>query len=254
MQRTAILGAAILATLLGYAGAASAEPPPPREWDLHVGAYGWLPAPDMMVEGTNRFTGGDDSRHFHKSLGDAFEDFDGGGGGFIDFRYLRFVGLLDAAWVQNDYNSDGWQTSTIVDAKLGFRVLDVDRPFSHATSPDGPHLRLDLLAGARYHDSEANVSDEVLDYDQSRDWFDPVVGLRWNVDLTRNLSFGAVADIGGFDIGDASHLTWSLNPRLNYRAWDHVDLFLGWKRLSDDHDGSRDVDLSGPQAGLGYTF
>jgi hypothetical protein len=243
--------------LLGLASVAVAEPPPERVWDLGIGAYGWLTAAELEIEGTNRFTGEDFSRNFHKDLGDAFEDMDGGGGAYVDFRYKRFVGLVDGAWVQSDYNGDGYQTSTIVDAKVGFRVLDVERPFSNATGPDAPRFHLDLLAGARFHDSDANVDDvrgKPLAYDQQRDWFNPVVGLRWRVEIIPNLTFGAVADIGGFDLGSASHLTWSLNPRLNYRAWDHFDVFIGWRRLSDDHDGEREVGLNGPQAGIGYSF
>jgi hypothetical protein len=159
--------------------------------------------------------------------------------------------------VQSDYNGDGWQTSTLVDAKVGYRVLDVVRPFSSSTGLDAPRLHLDLMVGGRFHNSDANVDDEQgkpLDYDQSRDWISPLVGLRWETELIPNLTLGANADIGGFDIGSASHLTWSVNPRLNYRAWDHLDMFIGWRHLVDEHDGEREVGLNGPQAGLGYSF
>lgn len=253
LQRIGVAGAGL--GLL--AGAALAEPPPEREWDLVIGAYGWLAAAELEVDGTNRFTGADFQRHFHKDLGDAFEDADGGGGAYIDFRWRRFVALVDGAWVQADYNGDGYQTSTIVDAKVGYRVLDVERPWSDVTGPDAPRLHLDLLLGARFHDSNANVDDvrgKPLAYDQHRDWFNPVVGLRWRTEIIENLWFGAIADIGGFDIGNASHMTWSVNPRLTYRAWDHLDLFLGWKHIEDDHDSDRAVGWKGPQAGLGYSF
>ncbi|MEB2344291.1 MAG: hypothetical protein OZ948_06080 [Deltaproteobacteria bacterium] len=253
--QTALARAGLVAAgSLLLAATARAEPPPEREWDLGIGGYGWLTAAEMEVEGTHRFTGERSTRNFHKDLGDAFEDADGGFGGYIDGRYQRFVGLVDGSWVQSDYNSNGWQTSTIVDAKLGYRVLDVVRPFSRSTGLDAPRLHVDLMAGARFHESNANADDHDLRYDQSRNWFSPLVGLRWRVELVPNLTLGATADIGGFDIGDASHLTWSVNPRLDYRAWEHVDFFVGWKRLSDDHDGEREVDLNGPQAGIGYRF
>jgi hypothetical protein len=244
------------AIFLGLVTAAIAEPPP-RQWDLGMGIYGWVPAADLKVGGRDRVTGDRFSRNFHKDLGDAFEDWDGGGGGYLDFRYARFVALLDAVWVQSDYNSDGYQTSTLVDAKVGFRVLDTERPFSQATANDAPRLYADLLVGARFHDHNANVDDTPdgsLSYDQHRDWWNPVVGMRWSADLTRNLSLGLVGDVGGFDIGNASSLTWSVQPRLNYRAWEHLDLFVGWRHLYDDRDREREVGLSGPQAGLGYRF
>lgn len=246
------------AGVLCLATFAAAEPPPEREWDLAIGAYGWLTAADLKVEGRHRFTDERTTRHFHQDLGDAFENADGGFGGYIDGRYKRFVALLDGVWVQSEYDDDddddGWQTSTIADAKIGFRVLDIPRPFSHSTGVDGPRFHLDLMAGARYHNSDADVGSDTLDYDQSRDWWSPLIGLRWGVELIPNLTFATVADIGGFDVWDASHLTWSVNPRLNYRAWEHLDLFIGWKHLADDRDSERDINLNGPQAGIGYSF
>lgn len=252
IQATLKLAGLATAALLGLVAAAAAEPPPEREWDFSIGAYGWLNAAEMEVRGRERFTGERARRHFHKDLGDAFEDADGGFGGYVDGRYRRFVGLVDGVWTQSDYNSNGWQTSTIVDALVGYRVVDVKSPIQ-AGDP-GRRFHLDLLAGARYHDSNANVDDHDLRYDQSRDWFSPLVGLRGGVELIPNLTFGTLATIGGFDVGNASHLTWSVNPRLNYRAWEHVDFFVGWKHISDDHDGKREIDLTGPQAGLGYSF
>lgn len=241
---------------LSFATVASAEPPPP-DWALSIGGYGWLTASDLTVEGdlVGSPVGERDSRHFDKGLGDAFEDWDGGGGAYIDGRYMRFVGLVDGAWVQTDGDHGSWHTNTIVDAKIGYRVLDMESPFSSASGPDAPRFHLDLLAGARYRENTADVGDHSgINADEVRDWFDPVVGLRWGVDLIPHLTFQTVADIGGFDLGNASHLTWSINPRLNYRAWDHVDFFVGWKHLQDDHDGDLDVGLTGPQLGLGYSF
>ena len=248
-----------LAALVGFTGIAGAEPPPPREWDLGLGLYGWLTAMELAVEG--QALGNDFSRDYHKDLGDAFSDWDGGGGGFASFRYQRFVGLVDGAWVQTDAGSGTWLTNKIIDAKVGYRVLDRN-PHYGSTPSRGRHFFLDLLAGARYREADADIEDTFsgpsgvfsLDIDENQDWVDPVVGLRTGVELVHNLSFGTVADIGGFDIGNASHLTWSVNPRLNYRAWDHLDLFIGWRHLRDNRNDDLEIGLNGPQAGLGYSF
>ena len=251
-------GACVASLSLGlaFAGAATAEPPPPRNWDLAINLYGWIPATDLDITGhigDVRF-----SRHYDKGLATAFEDLDGGGGGDISFRYMRFVGLFDGAWVQTDENSDGWFTNAIVDGKIGLRVLDLDRPVSTATAADAHHFTLDLLAGGRYRRAETNVDGDsrfgVVRWHDDREWFDPVVGMALSVDLVPNLSFSTVADIGGFDIGNSSHLTWSVNPRLSYRVWDHLNLFIGWKYLQENHDGNIDMMLNGPQAGIGYVF
>lgn len=244
--------------VLLVAGAGNAEPPPPRNWDLMVNLYGWIPASDLDVAGD--IDGGDFSRHYDKDLGDAFGDVDGGGGGDVSFRYGRLVGMFDGAWAQVDENSDGWFTNLVLDGKLGFRVLDLNPPLSSPDASDAHRFTLDLLAGARYRVSETNVDADtrlgvgVRRWHDDWNWVDPVVGVGFSVGLLPNLSFSTVADVGGFDIGNSSHLTWSVNPRLSYRAWDHLNLFLGWKHLQEDHDGNLDLMLSGPQAGIGYAF
>lgn len=251
------VASAVALWVMTLAGVSSAEPPPEREWDLSLGAYGWLTASDLEVGGES-LTGGSSSRNFNQDLGDAFSDWNGGGGGYVDYRFRRFVGLVDGSWVQTE-GEDGldWSTNTIVDALVGFRVLDINRPFSdpNASGPAGPRFHLDLLAGARYVDSTSDLDrDGGLDIDEYRNWFDPVVGVRFGAGLTDNLSLSTVADIGGFNLGSASNLTWSLNPRLNYRAFDHLDLFVGWRHLYVDHDGDLEFSLTGPQVGLGYSF
>lgn len=255
-SRWAAIGATTASLLLAFAGAATAEPPPARNWDLGINLYGWIPATDLEVDGTIGDVGF--SRNYDKGLGDALEDLDGGGGGDISFRYMRFVGMVDGAWVQTDENSDGWFTNAIVDGRLGVRVLDLNPPVSTATAGDARHVTLDLLAGARYRRAETNVDGDsrvgVVRWHDDRWWVDPTVGLAFSVDLWPNLSFSTVADIGGFDIGNSSHLTWSVNPRISYRAWEHLNLFVGWKYLQEDHDGNIDMMLNGPQAGIGYAF
>jgi hypothetical protein len=257
-SRTAwqVAWAAAASLALFVAGVAKAEPPPPRDWDLSLDLYGWIPATNLDIE--THVDGQNFSRNFDKHLDDAFEDLDGGGGGDLRFRWKRLVGYLDGAWVQSDENGKGWFTNTIIDGKVGFRLLDMNAPFSSPTAADAHRFTLDLLAGARYRKAETDLDIETpfrrVTRHNDRDWVDPLVGLAWEVGLWKNLSLWTVADIGGFSAWDSSSsLAWSINPRLEYRAWDHLNLFIGWKHLSEDHDDI-DLDLTGPQAGIGYVF
>ena len=248
-------GLALGLVIGGFAGVASALPPEERPWDLGIGLYGWVTATDLEAQA--HLAGNNFTTHFDKdkSVSDAFEDWDGGGGGYLDGRYRRFVGLVDGAWAQTDLNGNGWFTNTIIDLKVGYRVLDVNRPWSSSAEAAGPRFKLDLLAGARYRDAEVDIrGNNLRGNSQESDWWDPVVGLRMSVGLIPNLTFDTVADIGGFDLGSASHLTWSVNPRLNYRAWDHLDIFVGWKHLYDERNSHLNGTLTGPQVGLGYSF
>ena len=166
--------AAATAIALSLAGAATAEPPPPRNWDLMVNLYGWIPASNLEVKG--------------EADGNDF-------GG---------------AWAQIDENGDGWFTNTILDGKVGYRVLDMNPPLLNRDADHGRHITLDLLAGARYRNAETNVDADtptsVRRWHDNWEWVDPVVGVAWSVELLPNLYLGTVADIGGFDIGNASSL------------------------------------------------
>lgn len=235
----------------------SAEPPPPRDWDAAVHLYGWIPGTDFEIDGN--VIGTNYERNFDKDLGEAFEDLDGGAGGDVQFRWTRLVGMIDGAWVQNDLNSDGWFTNSIIDGKLGVRVLSLDRERTAETGVNpAPRLALDVLGGARYRRVEADLTIDTFLGDrgvrEDRDWVDAVVGLGVTVGILPNLTLSAVGDYGGFDWGNSSHRTWSVNPRLTFRALDHLDVFVGWKHLRDEHDGDLDMSLSGPQAGIGYAF
>lgn len=256
-SRRAAIGVTAASLVFAFAGVAAAEPPPPRIWDLNLNLYGWIPATDLEVDGTI----GDSafSRNYDKGLGEAFDDLDGGAGMDMAFRLHRFVTMWDGAWVQSDENSDGWFTNTIVDGRIGVRVLDLNPPVSSASADDGERrVTLDLLGGARYRRAETNVDGDsrfgVRRWHDDREWVDPTVGMAFSVELVPNLSLSTVADIGGFDIGNSSHLTWSVNPRLSYRAFEHLNLFVGWKYLQEDHDDDIEMMLNGPQAGIGYVF
>ena len=255
-KRAVATTAAFVLSIASVPRLATAEPPPPRDWDLELDLYGWIPATDLDIDGTA--LGEDFSRTFDKHLDDAFSDLDGGGGGDVRFRWKRLVGYFDGAWVQTDENSKGWFTNSLADAKLGVRVLDLNAPFSSPLADEKPRITLDLLAGARYRRSQTNLdiftTNGETRWHDDREWVDPLIGIAWEIELMKNLRFGTVADIGGFDVGNASSLAWSINPRLSYRAWDHLNLFVGWKHLSEDKDSNFETTISGPQAGIGWTF
>ena len=279
MRTATAMAAALGLSIAGGVPVARATPPPPRAWDLQIDLYGWLtkttldmgmdaPVPAIEEDALQPLGApppvtvfkDDVTRHYDKGFLNSFSDFDGGGGGDIRFRYLRFVTLLDGAWVQADENSKGWYTNQIWDGKVGVRVLDLNPPREGAVAVDnGKHqFTLDVLAGARYRRAEPNVDigpdGFEVRWHEDRDWVDGVVGLATSVGIVPNLSFSTVADIGGFGVGSSSALTWSLNPRLSYRVFDHLNLFIGWRYLHDNHDHDLSTSIMGPQLGLGYAF
>jgi hypothetical protein len=123
---------------------------------------------------------------------------------------------------------------------------------------------VDLIVGGRYWNVESEIesSRPVFGGDgkveKTMDWVDPIVGARFSVTLTPKLSLVGRADVGGFDIGDASELTWSASAYLGWHFTPLVSGWFGWKYLSvereADRDNSVDLALSGPVLGVAFTF
>jgi hypothetical protein len=123
---------------------------------------------------------------------------------------------------------------------------------------------LDLFLGGRYWtvDTELKAKSDFFagerKTDTSLDWVDPVVGARFATDLTPKLSLIGRADVGGFEIGDASKLTWSAAGYLGWRFSPLVSCWAGYKHLDvereDDKSNSIDLAFSGPVLGVSFTF
>ena len=77
------------------------------------------------------------------------------------------------------------------------------------------------------------------------------------MDLTEKLAFRVRGDIGGFDIGSGSDLTWNVLGGFGYSLSERTTLWLGYRILDVDYDDGSgsdlfeyDIDMSGPIAGL----
>jgi hypothetical protein len=270
-KRGRMLGAALGFTIV-WAGVAAAEPPPPREWELELYAYGWAPTVEADYDG--EVDGQFVHATFDTDFDDVFSEWDFGAGAGIDFRYQRFVMLLDGVWVQSEVetgdipgvDADGYLTNVVGDGKLGFRVVDRVAPWAGDPSNlDSPRMAFDVLAGARYWWLRADPLDLegelAVPYNLQTDidWVDPLVGMRLILGLMPQLSFSLVGDIGGFDIGNSSELTWMVHPMLNWRPIERMSVHLGYKHLRADKERpstnkDMDYELSGPTVGLGVHF
>lgn len=123
---------------------------------------------------------------------------------------------------------------------------------------------VDVLAGGRYWNVESEIKGDGSLYgpsgkvEKEMDWVDPVVGVRFMATLAPKLTLVGRADVGGFDIGDASDLTWSMSASLGWHFNDLVTGWFGWKHLSvereDDRANEIDLDMSGPLLGVSFVF
>ncbi len=93
----------------------------------------------------------------------------------------------------------------------------------------------------------------------SEDWVDPVIGMRWRPQIAENWVMILKGDIGGF--GVASNFTWNQQGGVAWDATDYMSLVLEYRALSVDYSsgdvGSReffvyDTITHGPLFGLAF--
>ncbi len=77
----------------------------------------------------------------------------------VDARWSRLLLLFDVVYTKTGDESDVLGglaradvdlTQIVLDAKLGFRVIDIVAPWGEESAPGAPRVRFDLLAGVRY--------------------------------------------------------------------------------------------------------
>ena len=155
-----------------------------------------------------------------------------------------------------------------LDPKESTPAGDVEIDFTEILFEFGGYYRftrgihaIDALLGLRYSsmDIDVDLPGPLPELDQSEDWVDPFVGLRWSWQMAEKWGAQLRGDLGGFGIG--SDFTWNLYALVNYHPWKHVGIFGGYRVLDQDYStGSGnnefafDATMQGPVVGLNITW
>ena len=110
--------------------------------------------------------------------------------------------------------------------------------------------------GARYIgldvDLVADVGANVINYSDSEDSLDAVIGGQVMVDLSEKWYLSFYADVGAGD----SKFTWQAWPGVGYR-FESVDAVVGYRHLeweTDNGDTFDDLNFNGPMIGVKFSF
>jgi hypothetical protein len=152
-------------------------------------------------------------------------------------------------------------TLWVVQATGGYRIFQLGSMFSRRAT-DTRHVTGELFAGARYWSVNPNIhvavnflSTRLGDHTQ---WVDPIVGLRFGIDLSKTVVMRIAGDVGGFNIGNyCSEFTWSQTTMLSWAFADSWSMHVGYRFLDFHRDsGSANVrlQLRGPFLAVGYRF
>lgn len=184
--------------------------------------------------------------------------------GLLEARKDKWTLLADVIYldVSADQNSTANLISRPVTANLdvGLKSWIVTAAAAYAIS-ETDSTRLSLLAGGRYLYLDVDLGFKISAVGPFGPWrekvsdsghvWDGIVGLRGRTELSDKWYLTYHADIGAGD----SDLTWQAIAGLNYR-FSKVDAafgyrYLKWKLNNDTFD---DLDISGPYAGVRFSF
>ena len=223
------------------------------DWDFELAPmYLWA----VAIDGDQTAKGND--INLDVSFGDIWDNL--GGVFTIHFEGLyqqKWGFFLDYTWV--DIDIDGTVPPGVA-IELNDEMTYVELGGYYRLKKDEHDF--DFLAGLRYTDMDMNVTFKtgpIPPLSTGQDWTDPIVGARWIWHLADHWDLWLRGDIGGFGVG--SDFTWNAIGMVQFKPWQHVALFGGYRALYQDYeDGSGsnlfkyDATLHGPVLGLNIVW
>jgi opacity protein-like surface antigen len=232
-----LLATAICAApLLAMAGPSVAEPivtaPAPNPWEFRITPlYGWLTA----LEGT---TGPDGfTANVDESFSDILDVLKMYASLQMEARYDHWGFLADGfyACLGNSGHSSG-PLNEDVDLELTQFLGEFDVLYRVSETPT--HF-VDMYAGVRYNSLELELELKgklKRSASASRDWADPIAGLRGQWNINDRWYLAGKGDIGGF--GVSSNLTWNLQGTVGYNFTRNFSTEIGYRYFDTDYDES----------------
>jgi hypothetical protein len=215
-------------------------------WKVRTAMYGWFTSMkgDVTVAGNTA------------PMDVKFTD-------IVDKIDASFMGIVEVGKGDWSFAADLFYAKLGASNTRGLTVFEVEaeqfignfvvvyRVFQEADS------HLDLYAGARVNyisnDLFINRPFPVLDtsVEGSKTWVDPVIGARYQHNLSENYFFRAAGDIGGF--GVASDFTWQALAMLGRRVGENSAVGIGYRGLGVDYtDGGFGYDVISHGIILGF--
>jgi hypothetical protein len=252
------------------AGAASDVAPPATDsWEFSIAPYAWLTA----IEGT--VAAGPVDVELDVPFKDVVDVLDFAFFGQAEARRgkLSLTGNLAYAKLSSDTErATGSVLPNVppgdlsVDLVMDLLIVEAAANYEVASAPlfgDGRRIALDVRGGFRAWWLENDVEVELdpgsplgpfkQKFHESGGWVDFVIGARVRAQPTEKIGLVVSGDVGGFDIGSSSKLTWSAAAFGTYQITEHWQLAAGWRGIDTDK-GKADVFISGPLIGAVYRY
>jgi opacity protein-like surface antigen len=149
----------------------------------------------------------------------------------------------------------------LVQATGGYRLFKLGSMFSR--SPTDPrHVTGEMYVGGRFWSIDPKINVAVNNRSarigDRKDWVDPLVGLRFGIDLSKTVVMRIGGDVGGFNIGNyCSEFTWSQTTMLSWAFSENWGAQFGYRFLDvhrDEGNANYHVQVRGPFLATSYSF
>ncbi len=235
----------------------SSEP----SWQFELTPYLWAAG----LSGTTRIYGRPEAGlGVDQSFSDILSHLNLAAMGLIEARQGQWALLADALYVK--VGETGGVTGALGFLSLTAKAQVTQEVYSLAGAYrlEGTVDPIDLIVGLRYGAVKGDVSINISSppvpapnqrFVNTKDWVDPVIGIRIQHALTQRWSLAGYADVGGFDVG--SRLSWQVVVGANYKFNERFVGKLGYRYLSFDYQDRNfywNVANSGPCAGFGIRW
>jgi hypothetical protein len=193
----------------------------PDEWKFTLAPYLMIPWMDGTVA-----VGGRD-HEVNVSPGNIFSNLQFGAMGYFEARKAKWGVGVDAVYMALGKDID--QPSANVDFNQGAYTFMGLRQLNE---------KVDLVFGARWNVLQGKLEFKgpllTGTFEETKQWVEPIVGLKLKQRLRGPLSFTFEGDIGGFGAG--SDFAWQLWPMIGVKASKRTTLGIGYRVLSENYD------------------
>jgi len=198
------------------------------EWKFTLAPYLMIP----WMDGTVAVRGRD--HEVNVSPGNIFSNLQFGMMGYFEARKAKWGAGVDAVYMALGTDVD--QPSANIDFNQGAYTFMGLRQLSS---------KVDLVFGMRWNvlQGKLEFKGPILTgtFEETKQWVEPIVGLKLKQRLRGPLSFTFEGDIGGFGAG--SDFAWQLWPMVGIDVSKRATLGLGYRVLSEDYQTGSDNQL-----------
>ena len=222
-------------------------------WKHSVSIYGWLPS----FNGTFNYTiPGIGDKPDQEGESNAVDSLDFVFMGSYEARKDKLSFLADVIYLGMSASQEvsllGDRVTVSSEQELNVWMLGLYGGYNMLETDSAV---FDIIAGMRYAslglDATLSVNDRSVSVSPSIEYYDAVIGMKGEINLSENWYVPYLFDIGAGD----SDLTWQGQASLGYR-FDWGDILATYRYVHYENDGKlvKDFDLHGPKVGLVFHF